>query len=188
MKKKIIFITITAIITHHSIIVPNDPATIQYATYQDSPGYNAVEKDHKFDGVKPILFTPNEDTATGDDSSKDVMGYYWDIKDPDKTLTFPGKARIGNSQYINVVAIDSKKLNTIGDVGSVTSTDEDDIYHPSAEIKKLFDDNFLVPIGTFMKPNDTTIYTVLGQYLSTVFPDPTVAGVTGPTAVAIVSK
>lgn len=187
MKRKIIAITIMTIIMHHNIL-PKEPATIQYATYQDSPGYNTSDKDHKFDGVKPILFTPNEDTATGDDSSKDVLGYYWDIKDPDKTLTYPGKARIGNSQYINVVAIDSKTLNTIGGVVSVTLTDEADIYHPTAQIKELFDDGFIIPIGTFMKPNDPTVYTLLGQYLSTVFPDPTVAGVTGPTAVAIVSK
>jgi len=162
--------------------------TISYPTYKDSPGYNTPEVDHKFDHVKPILFTPNEDPVTGDDDNKDVKGYFWTVTDPDKTITYPGKARIGNSQYINVVAIDSKKLNTVGDSNYVSYTDKEDLFNQSPEIKKLFDDDYLVPIGTFMKPNDTTVYTLLGQYLSTVFPDPRVVGVTGPTAVTIVSQ
>jgi hypothetical protein len=162
--------------------------TITYPTYKDSPGYNTPEVDHKFDNVKPILFTPNEDTVTGDDSNENQKGYFWTVTDPDKTITFPGKARIGNSQYINVVAIDSKKLNTVGDSNYTSSTDEEDLFNQSPEIKKLFDDNYLVPIGTFMKPNETTVYTLLGQYISTVFPDPRVVAVTGPSAVAIVSQ
>ncbi len=163
-------------------LVPNPDTAIYYHTYKDSPGYNTgiQQVDHKFDGVKPILFTPNEDTITGDDSNKDQVGYFWDIKDLDKTLTYPGKARIGNSQYINVVAIDSKKLNTEGDANSAVSTGSEDIYHPSDAQKKLFDDNFLVPIGTFMKPNDPTVYTLLGQYLSTDLPDPRIVATTGP--------
>ncbi|MDP3780778.1 MAG: hypothetical protein Q8Q69_06305, partial [Nitrosopumilaceae archaeon] len=72
------------------------------------------------------------------------------------------------------------KLNTEGDANSAVSTGSEDIYHPTDAQKKLFDDNFLVPIGTFMKPNDPTVYTLLGQYVSTDFPDPRVVGTTGP--------
>jgi hypothetical protein len=189
MKNKITNYIIMTIIMINQNLFPNAPTAIYYPTYQDAPGYNTPTKNHKFDNVKPILFTPHEDTVTGDDSNKDQVGYFWNIKDPDKTLSYPGKARIGNSQYINVVAIDSKTLNTIGDSNSVTSTGTEDIYHPSAAEKKLFDDSFLVPIGTFMKPNDPTVYTLLGQYLSTDFPDPRVVGTTGPDgSIAIVSQ
>ena len=174
------------IMSHHAQATAD--TTISYPTYQNSPGYNTPGVDHKFDHVKPILFTPNEDTATGDDSNENQMGYFWPIKDMDKTITYPGKARIGNSQYINVVAIDSKKLNTVGDSNYVSDTNKEDLFNQSPEIKKIFDDDYLVPIGTFMKPNDTTIYTLLGQYLSTAFPDPRVVAVTGPTAVTIVSQ
>ncbi len=187
MKNIINIYILLAVITTQNILARAD-TTISYPTYKDSPGYNTPEIDHKFDNVKPILFTPNEDPVTGDDSNKNVKGYFWTVTDPDKTITFPGKARVGNSQYINVVAIDSKKLNKIGDSDHVSYTDKENIYHPSQKVKKLFDDNFLIPIGTFMKPNDTTVYTLLGQYLSTVFPDPRVVGVTGPSAVTIVHQ
>ncbi|MDP3788461.1 MAG: hypothetical protein Q8Q60_04080, partial [Candidatus Chromulinivorax sp.] len=81
------------------------------------------------------------------------------------------------------------KLNTEGDANSAVSTGSEDIYHPTDAQKKLFDDNFLVPIGTFMKPNDPTVYTLLGQYVSTDFPDPRVVGTTGPDgSISIVSQ
>lgn len=187
MKNFIKIYILLAIIAAHNIFGKAD-TTISYPTYQDSAGYNTPAVDHKFDNVKPILFTPNEDPVTGDDSNKDLKGYFWTVTDPDKTITYPGKARVGNSQYINVVAIDSKNLNQVGDSNHISYTDKEDIFNPSPETKKLFDDNFLVPIGTFMKPNDTTVYTLLGQYLSTVFPDPREVGVTGPSSVAIVTQ
>lgn len=161
-------------------------STISYPTWQDSPGYNTPVKDHRFDNVKPILFTPFEDVVTGDDSNKDAVGYFWPIKDSDKTLHYPGKARIGNSQYINVVAVDSKKVSKIGDSNTITYTNQEDIYNLTDDQKKQVEQDltFLVPIGTFMKPNDPTVYTLMGQYLSTVFPDPQEIAVTGPSTVA----
>lgn len=179
---------ITLLLTQQTI-QPSIRPTISYPTYQDSPGYNTPEHDRRFDGITPTLFTPFENVVTGDDSNKNEVGYFWPIKDSDKTLLYPGKARIGNSQYINVVAVDSKSINTAGDSNTSISTGQEDIYHPNPALQKVFDDNFLVPIGTFMKSNDPTIYTLYGQYMSTVFPDPRQVGTTGPDgSVALVSQ
>lgn len=155
---------------------------IKYTVYEDaahqvsktSPGYNAAFEDPMYHRVKPILFTPEEDIVTGDDSNKNEVGYFWDVQDIDKTLTYKGKARVGNSQYINVVVIDSKKINTTGDEDSAISSSTEDIYHPSDTEKRLFDTAFFTKIGTFMKQNDPTIYVLYGQYVSTVFPDPVI--------------
>lgn len=183
MKNKIImaYILMTIAQNQNAILRATDN-TISYPTYKDSPGYNTSMKDHRFDNVTPILFTPFEDVVTGDDSSKDAVGYFWPIKDSDKTLHYPGKARIGNSQYINVVAVDSKKVSKIGDSNTITYTNKEDIYNltPEQQQNMMLDLTFLVPIGTFMKPNDPTVYTLMGQYLSTLFPDPRDIAVTGP--------
>lgn len=137
-----------------------------------APGFNSTEPDPKFNNVQPILFTPDEDAITGDDSDKNKVGYFWDVKDTDTDLQFPGKARIGNSQYINVVAVPANQVNTTGDSDSVISSSSEDIYHPSSAEKKKFDPQYLVKIGTFMKKNNPTVFVLFGRYLSTVFPDP----------------
>lgn len=137
-----------------------------------APGYNKPDDDPKFHGVQPILFTPEEDVVTGDDSNKNQVGYFWDVKDDQNDLQFTGKARIGNSQYINVVAVDAKNINTTGDAYDLISTDEKNLYHPSAAEKKKFDPQYLVKIGTFMKKNDPTTYILFGRYLATIMPDP----------------
>jgi hypothetical protein len=176
---------ISSIMLNQNLLLSVD-TTIHYETYKDAPGYNTPVKDPKFDNVKPILFTPFEDPTTGDDSNKDVVGYFWPIKDPNKTLHFPGKARIGNSQYINVVAVDSKKVGNTGDSNIISYTDQEDLYKLGPQQKQNLDQilTFIIPIGTFMKPNDPTVYTLLGQYVSTVFPDPREIAVTGPSTTA----
>lgn len=150
--------------------------TISYqdtsAFSKDAPGFNSPDPDPKFNNVKPILFTPDEDVVTGDDSNKKEVGYFWNVKDSDNDLQFTGKARIGNSQYINVVAVDANNINKSDDTNTVISTSTEDIYHPSATEKKQFDPQFLVKIGTFMKKNDPTVYVLYGRYLATIFPDP----------------
>ncbi|MBV8660958.1 MAG: hypothetical protein JO129_02335 [Candidatus Dependentiae bacterium] len=181
MKNKIVvFIMIINIMATQNVFSIKPPSTtISYPTYKDAPGYNTPMPDSKFNGIEPITFTPYEDIVTGDDSNKDEIGYFWDIKNPDKALLYPGVARIGNSQYINVVAVNSKNVNTTGNNDSVVSTGSDNIYQPSVTQQKQFDDSYLVPIGTFMKKNDPTIYVLYGMYQYTVFPDPRVVAVTG---------
>jgi len=139
---------------------------------KDAPGYNDSYDDPRFHGVQPILFTPEEDVITGDDSSKDQYGYFWDIKDSANDQQFSGKARIGNSQYIDVVAVDAKNINTKGDENDLTSTDKQDLYHKSFEEKKKFNPQYLVKIGTFMKKNNPTVYVLFGRYFATIMPDP----------------
>jgi len=139
----------------------------------DAPGYNVSPDDPKFNNIKPILFTPYEDTITGDDPNTRQVGYYWDAPDPhDHALQYTGKARIGNSRYINVVAVNANNISTVGDADSITSTGNYNIYQPPATEQKKFDSQYLVPIGTFMKKNDPTIYKLFGQYETTAFPDP----------------
>ena len=181
MKNKIvIFMMITNIMATQNLFPIAPPSTtITYPTYKDAPGYNTPMPDPKFSGVNPIAFTPYEDIATGDDSNQNTIGYFWEVKNPDKALLYPGVARIGNSQYINVVAVDSKNVNKTANNDSVVSTGSDNIYNPSPTQQKQFDDSFLVPIGTFMKKNDPTVYILYGMYQYTVFPDPRVVAVTG---------
>ena len=187
MKYKFINLAIIgSIILSNAILLPiNADNTISYPTYKDTPGYNTPVKDHKFDNVTPILFTPFEDVVTGDDSNKNQVGYFWPIKDPDRTLHFPGKARIGNSQYINVIAVDSKKVSKIGDADTIVDINKENIYNPTPEEKQEIEQDltFLIPIGTFMKLNDPTIYTVMGQYVSTAFPDPREIASAGPNTI-----
>lgn len=150
---------------------------IDFPRMQDSPFYVPSTDDPKFHGIKPILFSPSEDFVTGDDSNKNLLGYFWDIKDSNDSLLYQGKARIGNSQYINVVAVDSKKVNTNGDPNSVTGNNEN-IYKPSPEEQSQFNPGFLVYLGNFSKPNNPTIYYLYGQYDYTVLPDPNIVEVT----------
>jgi len=138
----------------------------------DAPGYNLPDDDPRFHNVKPILFTPEEDVITGDDSNQQQYGYFWDIQDFDMDQQFPGKARIGNSQYINVVAVDASKINNSGDASDLIDTGVKDLYHQSSKEKKLFNPQYLVRIGTFMKKNDPTVYALFGRYVATIMPDP----------------
>jgi len=139
---------------------------------KDAPGYNFSYDDPRFHGVQPILFTPEEDIVTGDDSNKDQYGYFWDIKDSSNDQQFSGKARIGNSQYIEVVAVDAKNINTTGDADDLTSTDTQDIYNKNSQDNKKFNPGYLVKIGTFMKKNNPTVFVLFGRYASTIMPDP----------------
>lgn len=139
---------------------------------KDAPGYNTSFDDPRFHGVQPILFTPEEDVVTGDDTNKDQYGYFWDIKDSDNDQQFTGKARIGNSQYIDVVAVDAQNISTTGDANDLTSTDQQDLYKTNPAEKKKFNPQYLVKIGTFMKKNNPTVYVLFGRYLSTIMPDP----------------
>lgn len=180
----LIIMLLCTIITYNLFsLSPKYPNTIKYLTYKDVPGYNTPMPEQAFNGIQPILFTPYEDTVTGDDSNEKQYGYFWDIKVRDKSLTYPGKARVGNSQYINVVAVDSKNINTTGDSASVVSIGTDDIYNPSVTQQQQFQDDYLVQIGTFMKKNDPTVYILYGMYQYTVIPDPRQVAVAGPTSV-----
>jgi len=170
---------IRAILLSCSCIFYDVAATSNTITYPDNgvfsknaPGYNFSYDDPRFHGVKPILFTPEEDTVTGDDSNKNQYGYFWDIKDTDNDRQFTGKARIGNSQYIDVVAVDAKNVSTSGDENDLISTDQQDIYHQTAQEKKKFNPQYLTKIGTFMKKNDPTVYVLFGRYFATIMPDP----------------
>jgi len=95
------------------------------------------------DLVIPIPFTPE---PIGGLSQGELIGYFWDSTSNNSTLIYPGKAKIDNDKYINVLAIDSK--------------DE------KAADQAL--QNGLVYIGTFMRKNSPIIYHLYGQYLATV--------------------
>lgn len=167
------------IILSMSCIVPSLAALSNKIFYpdtsafsKDAPGYNFAYDDPRFHGVQPILFTPEEDAITGDDTNKNQYGYFWDIKDSDNDQQFTGKARIGNSQYIDVVAVDAKKVATTGDADDLTSTGTQDLYKTNPADKQKFNPQYLVKIGTFMRPNDPTIYVLFGRYFATIMPDP----------------
>jgi len=175
MHKKII----TCILLHSLLISSTFIAisnTIKYqdtsAFSKDAPGYNFSYDDPRFHNVTPILFTPEEDVITGDDSNKEQYGYFWDIQDHDSDQQFPGKARIGNSQYIDVVAVDAKNISTTGDENDLQYTDSQDIYHQKLSEKNKFNPQYLVKIGTFMKKNNPTVFVLFGRYLATIMPDP----------------
>lgn len=135
-----------------------------------APGFNAPDKDPKFNGVKPIPFKP-EDLSTGTryGSDKNMIGYFWNTKDDDPSIIYPGKARIGNDQFINVVIVDSKKVDTTGQEDDFAYTHIENIYNLNSKQNKNFQSDFLVKIGTIIRNGIT--YDLYGQYQSTVIPD-----------------
>lgn len=139
----------------------------------EAPGYNTPDDDPKFNGVKPITFKP-ENLSTGKlshtDQDEDTIGYFWNIQDTDPTLLYPGKARIGNEQYINVVVVDSGKVNHTGDADDVGFTGIENIYQPTASDQQQFNNDSLVKIGSFI--NRGKLYDLYGQYMATIIPDP----------------
>ena len=175
MHKKIVVCIVLQIILlpHLNFTVSNAITYEDTSTFsKDAPGYNFAYDDPRFHGITPILFTPEEDTVTGDDSNKEQYGYFWDIQDHDSDQQFPGKARIGNSQYIDVVAVDAKNISTTGDANDLQDTDSQDIYHTKTSEKQKFNPQYLVKIGTFMKKNNPTVFVLFGRYFATIMPDP----------------
>jgi len=138
--------------------------------HTDKPGYQ-TENNSNRQNIKPIPFTPAI-TATADIPDDELIGYFWDSIDTDPTLLYPGKARIGNDQYINVVAVDSKLID-LKDVNQqeTSALSSEDILNPHKKTSK-FDPGALIYLGTFMKKNDPVVYYVYGEYLSTIVPEP----------------
>jgi hypothetical protein len=137
----------------------------------NSPGFNAPDDDPKFHGVRPIPFKPeNGSTGVLYGPDKDAIGYFWNIKDNDPSLIYPGKARIGNDHFINVVVVDTKQVDHTGEADSFSYTDVENIYDQSTAQKQSFHNDFLVKIGTFI--HGSKVYDLYGQYESTVVPDP----------------
>ena len=161
----------SAVIIHQQFLYAYMPGNIMHP---DTPGYHS-ENNTNLQNITPIPFTPADlSTSTTDDQAnqQEIIGYFWDSKDTDNTLRYPGKARIGNDQYINVVAVDSKNIDTSEDLDAATSTGKNNIMDPSQQNNK-FKPEDLVKLGTFMRKNDQVIYYIYGQYLSTIVPDPT---------------
>ena len=140
--------------------------------HPETPGYQEENNSNRQD-VPPIPFTP-ADLSTADTNKQynkqGLIGYFWDSKDTDNTLLYPGKARIGNDQFINVVAVDSKIIDPNDDENAVNTIGSTNIMDPTNN--KKFHPGSLVKLGTFMRKNDPIIYSVYGEYLSTVIPDP----------------
>ncbi len=137
---------------------------------------NYEEKDNTDQqNITPIPFTPVDMATTNIDNqtkNKNIIGYFWDSKDTENSLLYPGKARIGNDQYINVIAIDSKKIDDGSNNDKPISIDAENIMDTHQQNNRLFKPGSLIKLGTFMKKNDPITYFVYGQYLSTVIPDP----------------
>lgn len=144
---------------------------IHFETEEDWPGHNFAEENRLYANIKPIVFAPADGVISNGQGDTPLIGYFWDIHDPDNSYMYPGKARIGNDQYVEVTAVDSTKVDTRDDVDRTISTASTNLLAdvPSSDV---FDPGFLTHIGTFMKKNDPTIYYLYGRYLSTVFPDP----------------
>lgn len=135
-----------------------------------APGFNAPDNDPKFYGVTPIPFKPEyQTTGAMYGSDKNRIGYFWNTKDNDPSIIYPGKARIGNDKFINVVLVDSGKVDTTGEADSFSYTNTENIYDLNSVQNKNFQPDFLVKIGTFIRKGIT--YDLYGQYESTVIPD-----------------
>lgn len=168
--KSIVFITISTIIAYQlSLHAYNQ---YFYLHHPEKPGTYQTDNSGNLQNVKPIPFTPIGLLTTSQSNSENEIGYFWDSKDTDNTLLYPGKARIGNDQYNNVVAVDSKKVN-LYDPDKVTSISSNNIFDTSSPQNKKFNHGSLVLIGTFMRKNDPVIYYLFGAYLATIVPDPT---------------
>ena len=160
-QKITIFAGYPAVDVHNTILHPS------YPTYNDYKETANTDPD-----IQPIPFTPAALSTTDTDNfGKVLIGYYWNSKDSDNSLLYPGKARIGNDQFINVVAVDSKSVSTSSyDPSLIVDTGATNVYAPKDT--KMFDPGALVKLGTFMKKNDPVVYSVYGEYLSTIIPDP----------------
>ena len=170
--KTIIFIAISTIVLagQYSLHAVNQ---YYYLQHPETPGAYQTESTGNNQNVKAVPFTPIGLFTTSDSSShSNEIGYYWDSKDTDNTLLYPGKARIGNDQYNNVVAVDSKNVKN-DDPDKVTAVNDENVLDTSPDANKKFDPDSLIRIGTFMRKNDPVIYYLYGAYLSTVVPDPT---------------
>lgn len=183
LKRVIFFYTIISI---HNIVTPSagidpiepivypphyhpvNPKTPQFDP--QAPGFNAPDDDPKFHGVKPIAFKPEyQTTGAMYGSDKNMIGYFWNTKDNDPSIIFPGKARIGNDKFINVVLINSQKIDHTGQDDDFAYTNIENIYNLNSKQNKNFQPDFLVRIGTIIRNGIT--YHLYGQYESTVIPD-----------------
>jgi len=124
--------------------------------------------------MKPITFTPASFSTQDGEPDKNLIGYFWDLQDKDEFLIYPGKARIGNDQYINVMILNSKNVDT-SDTDDA-DIDAQNILKPQNDPHKLNPQD-LPQIGTFMKNGE--VYKVYGQYTSTVLPNPNPIDQTG---------
>jgi len=185
MKNKLIFGCIATILIGRIIITsqggdPIEPIiypphyhNVNHATVQfdpEAPGFNAPDDDPKFHGVQPLPFKPEyQATGTMYGSDKNMIGYFWNTKDNDPSIIYPGKARIGNDQFINVVIVNSEKVDQTGQADSFSYTHIENIYNLKSAQNKNFQSDFLVKIGTFIRKGIT--YDIYGQYMATVIPD-----------------
>jgi|GEM_PF-2246529 len=169
--KSIVFIAISAVIIacQFSLHAYNQ---YYYLQQPESSGYS-TDNSGNSQNVKPIPFTPiGLMTTSGSSHESSDIGYFWDSKETDNTLLYPGKARIGNDQYNNVVAVDSKNVK-LNDPDTVTSINSENVFDTSSKQNAKFDPGSLILVGTFMRTNDPIIYYLFGSYLSTVVPEPT---------------
>jgi len=142
---------------------------------KQAPGFNTGDKDNRFNGIKPIVFTPATD-STGQSSQQDldenIIGYFWNIpqeKNSDPSAMYSGKAKIGNDEYIDAVAVRHDKVNQTGTSDDVAFTDVEDIYHVSPEDKAKFDPDFLTNIGSFVRKG--VLFDLYARYEYTLTPD-----------------
>ncbi|MBP6869827.1 hypothetical protein KBC04_03020 [Candidatus Babeliales bacterium] len=155
------------------IIYPPHYHNVNHATVQfdpEAPGFNKPDDNPIFHGVQPLPFKPEyQTTGAMYGSDKNMIGYFWNTKDNDPSIIYPGKARIGNDQFINVVIMNTGKIDQTGESDSFSYTNIENIYNLNSAQNKNFQPDFLVRIGTFIRKGIT--YDIYGQYMATVIPD-----------------
>ncbi|MGZ6250729.1 MAG: hypothetical protein ACXWL2_01760 [Candidatus Chromulinivorax sp.] len=120
-------------------------------------------------------FTPFANSAVNSNApynKNGLTGYFWNIPDTDNSFLYPGKARIGNDQYINVVAVDAKMVDNSDNPDVTVAIDSHNVNDIKQQSNKKFHPDPLVQIGTFIKQKDGTVYILFGAYEKTVIPDP----------------
>ena len=152
-----------------SVICKGQNNAIYYPTHENSPLYSKTLPDPTCANIEPIIFTPVNRSTGNNNEDAETIGYFWEIRPtpniPHKTssdispVVFPGKARINNDQFINVIAYDATKINT-SEHQDLDPTIINNILNPGA----------LTMIGIFRKNN--IMYHLYGQFYAPVIPDP----------------
>lgn len=153
MKNKIIkFVIFNMIFIIHELSLFG--TSIHYPRLRtEKPGYHAENSSNR-QNTNGIPFTATEMSSTNtnnNSNNEDGIGYFWDSKDRDNTLLYPGKARIGNDQYINAVAVDSKNIIGNNDPNATIRISDANIMNQNQENNNKFNPGNLIKLGTFMK-------------------------------------
>jgi len=107
----------------------------------------AQESLQTIENKKPDAIKNQKNIATIEFIGKNgELGYYWDSKSTDIALLHPGRAKIGDENFINVMTVDAHNTS--------------------------YDPGFLNYLGNFSRQNDPIVYFLYGAYVDTTVPTP----------------